>query len=1012
MKLAQLSATVAALLLCLNAGAQSPLVRDFAAACDSLQAGLQRRTSVNSTLRLTRVLKRGESLDFYFNQNLRDYPWREADLSWLRATLKEHFPATYKHFHIGEIYAVRTPVAQLAVTAAGNDGRPTGQAFRIRDPKGRTFVHDADAPLWSKGLSGRHIALWQSHGRYFEAKTDRWEWQRAPIFRTVEDLYTQSYVVPFLMPMLENAGAYVMSPRERDPQPCEVVCDNDAAFDGPRGEGLRRKGSYAETGRWTDAGSGFADAKPFYTGSDNPFTMGSARQVEVKDGKARAEWTPDIPERGEYAVYVSYKSLPNSSEAARYTVRHLGGESRFIVNQRIGGGTWIYLGTFTFAAGKGGSVTLDNGIPEGYQVRNKAVVSADAVRFGGGMGKIGRGREDAPAEEYRISQVPAFVEGALYNMQWSGLDMALFDEWETDYTKDYAGRGRWTSYLAGGSRAIPGEEGLGIPFDLSLAFHSDAGTTPNDSIVGTLSIYSLTAVDKTTLPDGTSRYACRELADYVQTQLVNDIRSEFEPEWSRRFLWERSYSESRTTGVPAMLLELLSHQNFADMKYGLDPAFRFTASRAVYKGILKFLANRYGCAYAVQPLPVQDFAVQFADGLARAELSWRPTEDPLEPTALPRGYLLRTRVDDGAFDSGTVIEGISRADGKLSVRVAIEKGHVYSFQIVAFNDGGRSFPSETLAIGVPRGASEAGKVMIVNNFTRVSAPAWFDTPTFAGFDGGHDGGVAWGYEINYLGPQYQFRRELPWVDDDNPGFGASYINEAGKRIPGNTFDFPAVHGRAFFQEGYAFASCCASAFSTDGSLRDGYAAIDLICGKQVTTPMGRGAVANRYQVFPAPLQAALRDYTAAGGNVLLSGAYIGTDVWDQVYPVTVDAAYTEGAKSFVQEVLGYQWLTDYATAEERILPYRNDKAVLRQPLSFHRLPCAGVYHVESPDGILPADERGSVILRYGDTDISAGVAYQGEGYRSVALGFPIEVLGSEADIRAVIAAALGWFNAP
>ena len=42
----------------------------------------------------------------------------------------------------------------------------------------------------------------------------------------------------------------------------------------------------------------------------------------------------------------------------------------------------------------------------------------------------------------------------------------------------------------------------------------------------------------------------------------------------------------------------------ADMRYGLDPAFRFTASRAVYKGILKFLANRYGCAYAVQPLPV------------------------------------------------------------------------------------------------------------------------------------------------------------------------------------------------------------------------------------------------------------------------------------------------------------------------------------------------------------------------------------------------------------------------
>ena len=33
-----------------------------------------------------------------------------------------------------------------------------------------------------------------SHGWYYEPKLDRWEWQRARIFQTVEDLYTQSYV--------------------------------------------------------------------------------------------------------------------------------------------------------------------------------------------------------------------------------------------------------------------------------------------------------------------------------------------------------------------------------------------------------------------------------------------------------------------------------------------------------------------------------------------------------------------------------------------------------------------------------------------------------------------------------------------------------------------------------------------------------------------------------------------------------------------------------------------------
>ena len=66
---------------------------------------------------------------------------------------------------------------------------------------------------FSGSLDGRNIALWQSHGWYFEQKLDRWEWQRARIFQTVEDLYPQSYVLPFLIPMLENAGAYVMTPR-------------------------------------------------------------------------------------------------------------------------------------------------------------------------------------------------------------------------------------------------------------------------------------------------------------------------------------------------------------------------------------------------------------------------------------------------------------------------------------------------------------------------------------------------------------------------------------------------------------------------------------------------------------------------------------------------------------------------------------------------------------------------------------------------------------------------------
>ena len=78
----------------------------------------------------------------------------------------------------------------------------------------------------------------------------------------------------------------------------------------------------------------------------------------------------------------------------------------------------------------------------------------------------------------------------------------------------------------------------------------------------------------------------REYADIVQSQIVHDLQGLFSEDWTRRQIWDRGYRESRTPSCPAMLLELLSHQNFEDMKYGLDPTYRFTVSRAIYKGML------------------------------------------------------------------------------------------------------------------------------------------------------------------------------------------------------------------------------------------------------------------------------------------------------------------------------------------------------------------------------------------------------------------------------------------
>lgn len=89
------------------------------------------------------------------------------------------------------------------------------------------------------------------------------------------------------------------------------------------------------------------------------------------------------------------------------------------------------------------------------------------------------------------------------------------------------------NYLAGGSAANPTERGLNIPVDMAFAFHSDAGTTLNDSIIGTLGIYQTDSY-KGVFANGASRYLSHDLTDLIQSNIVRDIRTLYEPQWTRR----------------------------------------------------------------------------------------------------------------------------------------------------------------------------------------------------------------------------------------------------------------------------------------------------------------------------------------------------------------------------------------------------------------------------------------------------------------------------------------------
>ena len=987
-------------LLCLSSSGKSKIVEDFKPACDSLSTLILERSGIKGPVRLKSVMKRGGNLDFYFTESLGDFPWYKTDIKWLRSTLKGLFPDEYKKYHLGEIYSRRVDINRLVTPGLNNDGKPLDNKHRVKTPsRSGTIVKCIGDQQFDKGLTGRHIALWQSHGKYYDVNEDRWLWQRPCMFRTCEDMFTQGFVLPYLVPMLENAGAYVMLPRERDIQVNEIIADNDSLC------GARGTSTYAEKGKWESAGTGFADLKPVYDGTENPFANGTARKASCVGPKSKPNaniiWRPYIPERGEYAVYISYKSLPSSTSSAHYTVHHLGGKTEFIVNQKMGGGTWIYLGTFEFAEGENGYVSLDNGTPEGYRLEVGGVVTADAVRFGGGMGNMARNG--------MTSGLPRSAEGARYWLQWAGVDTTIYylNEGKHDYRDDFMSRGDWVEWISRGSRTNPSKAGgLGIPVDLSLGFHTDAGVRQADTLVGTLSIYTYKSEGKIKLPSGEDRMTSRMYAEMVQTQIVEDLRASHDSSWTRRWIWDRGYRESRTPSSPAMLLELLSHQNFADMKYGMDPTFRFDVSRAIYKGMLKYLSARYGCDYVVQPLPVEEMGVSFGEN-GKAIISWKGVEDKLEPTASPKGYILYTRLSDGAFDNGIILKDIVKSDGRCYAQVNLQPGQIMSFKVAAFNDGGISFPSEIVSIGVPASNEAAKKVLVVNNFDRVSGPAFIDTPTYAGFEDRIDSGVPDGRDITFIGEMYNFRRDQEWLSNDRPGFGATYSDRAGEVVAGNSFDYAAVHGKAILAAGHAFYSCSNERFCSDSTLRAGAWAVDIICGKQVTTTLG---MQQKYTVFDSAMQQAITDFCNKGGNIIVSGSYIGTDIWDCIYPVSFDQTFRDESARFAKEVLGYKYATGQASRRGKAQPVRGSVIDSLPSVALVMEKNPDVYCVESPDGILPASKTAYGIYRYSDSGVCAGVAYEGKGYKSVSFGFPIEALEDYHMIEDVMVNTLKYFT--
>jgi hypothetical protein len=337
------------------------------------------------------------------------------------------------------------------------------------------------------------------------------------------------------------------------------------------------------------------------------------------------------------------------------------------------------------------------------------------------------------------------------------------------------------------------------------------------------------------------------------------------------------------------------------------------------------------------------------------------------------------RTGSGGFDNGTPVTGTSYETELPAYDT------VFSFRVTAVNAGGESFPSETLSVGLKSGAE--GTVLIVNGFDRISGPTWFDRGGMAGVAWWDDRGVADRYDFTGTGDQYDFERRSPWTDDDNAGWGASYSDREGRIIPGNTFDFPYVHGLSVMAAGKSFISVSDEVFIKEDFDLSPWCAIDLIFGEEKTTASVYDPDKKEFQIYTPEFLRSLERMKQASIPLFMSGSYTGTDLM-----MLADTT----AAATVMKTLHFKPRTDHAVRTGELYATDIAQSHFAGSYAFNTGSADSSYAAEAPDAIEPADKLTFTALRYSENNTSAAVMHRGE-VRSFVMGFPFETISTQTE---------------
>ncbi|MCX6630380.1 MAG: hypothetical protein NTW28_22400, partial [Candidatus Solibacter sp.] len=200
------------------------------------------------------------------------------------------------------------------------------------------------------------LALYQQDYRDFAATNGLQCIDHMPAFQALLDEGSDAYrvfVPDGVHPSAEGFARYMtpvllqaigLAP-EISPDPDIVIDNSDPAP------------SIVLNGVWTSSTS-----TPGYIGT-NYVHNGNTGQ-----GSKSAVFTPNIPSNGVYPLFLHWTSESNRATNAPVTVNYNGGSTNMTVNQTLNGGTWFNLGSYPFAAGTNGTVTIGTTAANGYVI--------------------------------------------------------------------------------------------------------------------------------------------------------------------------------------------------------------------------------------------------------------------------------------------------------------------------------------------------------------------------------------------------------------------------------------------------------------------------------------------------------------------------------------------------------------------------------------------------------------------------------------------------------------------